>query len=92
MLRRFRVKVTDNTLTISKAQAGLPKLCNSGQSYLITNRDQPKAVLLSIADYESLIETVDLLGNARAMKVLRAAQAGKLKYRELDLNDDGFGL
>jgi len=92
VLRRSIVKVTDNALTVSKAQAGLPKLCNSGQSYLITNRDQPKAVLLPIADYESLIETMDLLCNARAIKALRAAQTGKLKYRELDLSDDGFGL
>ena len=57
------MKVTDRTLTVSRAQAGLPKLCNSGQSYLITNRDQPTAVLLPIGDYEALIETLDLLAN-----------------------------
>ena len=77
---------------MSKAQAGLPGLCNSGKSYLITNRDRPTAVLLSIADYESLIETMDLLANGRAMRALRAAQAGKLRYRDLDLADEDFGL
>jgi prevent-host-death family protein len=85
------VKVTANTLTVSKAQAGLPKLCNSGKSFLITNRDKPTAVLLPIADYEALIETMDLLGNPRAMKALRAAQAGKATYHELDLDDENFG-
>ena len=47
------MKVTGNTLTISRAQAGLPRLCNSGKSFLITNRDRPTAVLLPIADYSN---------------------------------------
>ena len=86
------MKVTDNTLTVSKAQASLPKLCNSGRSVLITNRDKPTAVLLPISDYESLIETMDLLANPQAMQMLRAARAGKLKYQDLDLDDANFGL
>jgi PHD/YefM family antitoxin component YafN of YafNO toxin-antitoxin module len=86
------VKLTENTLTISKAQAGLPRLCNSGRSFLITNRDKPTAVLLPIADYEALIETMDLLGNPRAMKALRGARAGKLNYRALNLDDENLGL
>jgi len=86
------MKATDNTLTISRAQAGLPRLCNSGKSFLITNRDKPTAVLLPIADYESLLETMDLLSNPRAMKTLRAAKAGRLNYKDLDLADESFGL
>ncbi|MEI6395513.1 MAG: type II toxin-antitoxin system Phd/YefM family antitoxin [Verrucomicrobiota bacterium] len=86
------MKVTGNTLTISRAQAGLPRLCNSGKSFLITNRDRPTAVLLPIADYECLLETMDLLSNPRAMKVLRAAKAGKLSYKNLNLADEDFGL
>jgi len=86
------MKVKDNTLTISRAQAGLPRLCNSGKSFLITNRHKPAAVLLPIADYESLIETMDLLSNPQAMKTLRAAKAGKLSYHKLDLGDESFGL
>ena len=86
------MKVTGNTLTVSRAQAGLPRLCHSGKSFLITSRDKPTAVLLPIADYESLIETLDLLSNPQAMKVLRGAKAGKLKYKALDLDDENFGL
>ncbi len=67
VLRNGTMKATERTLTVSKAQAGLPRLCNSGQSYLITNRDRPTAVLLPIADYEALIETMDLLANPKAM-------------------------
>jgi len=86
------MKVTGNTLTVSRAQAGLPRLCNSGKSFLITNRDKPTAVLLPIADYECLIETMDLLSNPQAMKTLRAAKAGKLSYKNLDLDDENFGV
>ena len=86
------IKVTERTLTVSPAQAGLPKLCNSGQSYLITNRDQPTAVLIPIADYEALIETLDLLANPKAMRAIQAARAGRLSYKDLDLTDENFGL
>jgi len=86
------MKVTGQTMTVSKAQAGLPKLCNSGKSYLITRRDEPAAVLMPIEDYESLIETLDLLSNPRAMQILRAAKAGKVSYKPLDLDDEGLGL
>jgi hypothetical protein len=48
--------------------------------------------LLPIADYECLIETMDLLSNPRAMKTLRAAKVGKLSYKSLDLDDENFGL
>ena len=92
MVYNSAMKATDNTLTISRAQAGLPRLCNSGKSFLITNRDKPTAVLLPIADYESLLETMDLLSNPRAMKTLRAAKAGRLNYKDLDLADESFGL
>ena len=86
------MKVTERTLTVSRAQAGLPKLCNSGQSYLITNRDQRTAVLIPIADYEALIETLDLLANPKAMRAIQAARAGRLSYKDLDLTDENFGL
>ena len=38
MSRIQAMKATDNALTVSKAQAGPPRLCNSGKRYLITNR------------------------------------------------------
>src|SRR5437016_3066135 len=57
-----------------------------------TGHDKPVSVLLPIEDYEALIETMDLLANPKAMRTLRAAKAGKLKYRALDLDDENFGL
>jgi len=79
-------------MTVTQAQSGLPKLCRQGKRILITKRDKPVSVLLPIDDYEAIIETMDLLSTPRAMKALRAARAGKLAYRVLDLEDEDFGL
>lgn len=86
------MKTTYPTASITQAQAALPKLCREGRQTLITNRDKPVAVLLSIGDFESIMETMDILQDSRAMKTLRAARAGKLHYAPLDLDNDNFGL
>jgi PHD/YefM family antitoxin component YafN of YafNO toxin-antitoxin module len=79
-------------MTVTQAQSGLPKLCRERKPVLITKRDKPVSVLLPIEDYEAMLETMDLLSNPKAMKALRAAKAGKLTYRELDLDEENFGL
>ena len=85
-------KITYPTMTITKAQSGLPKLCRDKRPVLITTHNKPVSVLLPIEDYDALVETMDLLANPKAMRALRAAQAGKLKYRKLDLARENFGL
>jgi len=79
-------------MTVTQAQSQFPRLCRQSRRILVTNRDKPVSVLLPIADYESLMETIDLLSDPKAMKVLRAAKAGKLAYKSLDLDDENFGL
>ncbi len=85
-------KTTYPTLSVSKAQSGLPKLCRDKKAILITTHEKPVSVLLPIEDYEALIETMDLLANPTAMRTLRAAKVGKLRYRRLNLDDENFGL
>jgi PHD/YefM family antitoxin component YafN of YafNO toxin-antitoxin module len=80
------------TVTITKAQSGLPKLCRMKKPVLITTHEKPVSVLLSIEDYDALIETMDLLANPKAMRTLRAAQAGKLRYRNLNMRSENLGL
>jgi prevent-host-death family protein len=81
-----------STYSISEAQAHLPELCRSGERVIITKRAEPVAVLLPVTDYEALRETMDLLANPTAVKTLRAARAGKLSYKRLDLTDEALGL
>ena len=85
-------KTTYPAMSITKAQSGLPKLCRDKKAILITTHDKPVSVLLPIEDYDALIETMDLLANPKAMRTLRAAKSGKLRYRNLDLTNDSLGL
>ena len=80
------------TLTLEEAQANLPKLCRSGKRFVISRRHKPVYVALPLAEFDALLETMELLANPAAMKTLRAAKAGKLAYRELNLADENFGL
>jgi PHD/YefM family antitoxin component YafN of YafNO toxin-antitoxin module len=75
-----------------QAQANLPRLCQSKKRFVIARRDEPVYVALPLAEFDALLETMELLAKPEAMKVLRAAKAGKLKYKKLDLNDENFGL
>lgn len=80
------------TYTVSEAQANLPSLCRSGKRFVISRRDKPIYVAMPLEDYDALLETMELLSNPKAMKTLRAARAGRLAYKELDLEDENFGL
>ena len=81
-----------NTYNIKQAQTGLPGLCRSGKRFVISNRSRPVVVALPIDDFEALLETMDVLADRAAMKVLAAAGKGKNTYREIDLDDENFGL
>ena len=81
-----------DTYNIKEAQASLPKLCRSGKRFVIANRNQPVVVAMPIEDFEALIETLDVLGDPKAMEAIHAAREGKTNYRELNLGDDNFGL
>jgi PHD/YefM family antitoxin component YafN of YafNO toxin-antitoxin module len=80
------------TYSVRQAQAQLPRLLRSRETITICRRDEPISYLVPRERWEAIAETLDLLGNPKAMKVLRAAKAGKLKYRALDLDDENLGL
>lgn len=42
--------------------------------FIITKRGKPVAYMMSIDDYESLIETIDILSNAGLMKKIKRAE------------------
>ena len=80
------------TYTVSEAQANLPGLCRTGRRFVISRRDKPVYVAMPLEDYDALLETMELLSNPRAVTTLRAAKAGRLAYKELNLADENFGL
>lgn len=81
-----------NTYNIRELQSGLTKICRKREKFMIANRNHPLFVALPIEEYEALIETMDLLADPDARKALEMAKAGKNTYRELDLDDENFGL
>ena len=82
----------NDTYTMREAQANLPKLCQSKKRFIIARRDEPVYVALPLAEFDALLETMELLAKPEAMQTLRAAKAGKLAYKELNLDDENFGL
>ena len=67
------------TLPISEAKTHLPALVQGvsdrDEEIVITRNGRPAAVLLSIEEYESLWETIDLLSDPKAMAQLKRSEA-----------------
>lgn len=66
------------TLPISKAREDLPSLVDNARlrldEYIITVNGYPAAVLMSAAEYDSLKETNEILGNPQLMKAIKAGE------------------
>ena len=73
------------TVPLSEAKTHLARLLAEveklGEGVTITRSGRPAGVLLSIEEYEGLIETLDILADAKLMaslrKGLRDAEAGR---------------
>ena len=81
-----------DTYTVREAQANLPKLCNSKKRFVIARRNDPVYVALPLEEFDALLETMEIMSNPKAMKILQTSKSGKLKYTRLDLDDENFGL
>ena len=79
------------TYSITSAQAKLPTLVRECAKGLITitKRDEAVAYVVSRERMESLIETLEILGNPKAMKALKDAREGKMKYYPLESLNEG---
>ena len=83
------------TVPLSEAKTHLAKLLADveklGEEVIITRSGRPVGVLLSLADYEGLIETLEILADQDLGQSIRQgladAQAGKLQRHE-DVWDD----
>lgn len=80
-----------DTMEISQAKRDLPKvvrgLKKSG-SLAISNRGRTVAYLISRDRVEAMIETMEIMGNPKAMKAIVAARAGKVKYQLVEVLDE----
>ena len=67
-----------NTLSLKELRPKLPKVIESIDEkfdrFIITKRGKPIVVMMSIDDYESLIETIDILEDKETMKRFRKGE------------------
>ena len=64
------------------------KEAQAGYVATINKRDEPVAYVLGRERMSALVETMEILANPKAMKVIRDYEAGKLKsYRIEDIPD-----
>jgi antitoxin YefM len=75
------------TITLKELRPKLPKVMNDIDTkmdrFVITRHGKPAAMMISIEDYESIIETLDILSNSGMAKRIKEAEAemkkGKVK-------------
>jgi len=67
------------TVTLSEAKANLPRLLAEvvelGEQILITRSGRPAGVLLSVDEYEGLIETLEILADPEMAAAVRRGLA-----------------
>jgi len=82
-----------STYSVSRAQARFPKLLKEAENGVvaITRHDERVAYIISREQLDSLVETLEVMANPKAMRALRNARAGRTKYFALpkDLDDEG---
>lgn len=85
-------------ITLKKLRPNLPKVINEIDSkmarFVVTKRGKPAALMMSIEDYESLLETLDVYSNAGLRKKIKAAEEDVKKGRiqALDEIDKELGI
>ena len=78
------------TYSITSAQANFPKLVRESEHSLVAikRRDETVAFVISRERMESILETMEILANPKAMKALKDAREGKTKYYPLESLDE----
>ena len=84
--------IMDSTYSVTQAQTNLPRLIKEAAeegSIAITRHEETVAYLISRGRMDAIMETLELLGNAAAMKALRNYEVRKTKFLPLAaLNGD----
>lgn len=80
------------TVTAAEAKNQFSRLLRqvqAGETIAISKHDETVAFLIPRARLETLVETMEILGNSAAMRAIRQHEAGKLAFHPLsDLDED----
>ena len=79
------------SISLKKLRPALPKVIDEIDSkmdrFVITKRGKSVALMMSIDDYESLLETLDVLSNTNLKKKIKKAE-GDIKKGNIKALDD----
>lgn len=81
-----------STYSISEAQSQFPGLVREAEdagSVTISRHGEPVAYLVSRDRMEAIVETLEILGNPRAMKAIGDHRGGTLRLNPLTALDRG---
>ena len=85
-------------ITLKKLRPNLPKVIQEIDSkmtrFIVTKRGKPAALMMSVEDYESLIETLDVLSNSGLSERIKIAEEELRNgnVRALDEIDEELGI
>ena len=82
-----------NSYSLAEAQKKLPALVRESLRHPvpITKNKQVVGFFLSRERMESMLETMEVMNDPKAMKAVRAYEAGKTKFQPLSALDDDQG-
>ena len=80
-----------NTVTLKELRPGLPEIINEIDRkldrYIVTKRGKPVAIMMSMDDYEGLLETIEILSDKAAVKRIKKAKQEIAAGKTLSLED-----
>lgn len=86
------------SITLKELRPRLPKVVDAIDSkmdrFIITKRGKPVALMISVEDYDSILETLDILSNSGLAKRIKKAEAEvkKGKVKAFDKIEKELGL
>lgn len=81
MLHNICVKAT---LSMTRAQANLPKLARADTITGVTRYNEVIAYIVPRERLENLLDTIDFLSDPKAQKAIAKFKAGRMKFYDLD--------
>lgn len=77
---------------MTEAKAKLSKIVHNSEIVAISYCGKVAGFYVPRGRFEALFETMEVLANPEALKTLKAAKAGKIKYRALSHVEKELGL
>ena len=81
----------NSTVTITELQAHAPRFVRQAEqrgAVTIARHGRTVAFLISRERMEAIIETLEIMGNSKAMRAIRAYENGKARFKDLACLDE----